>query len=105
MSMSAGSRSLERDRCRGGLAVRRRRAEEQSLDDEEQRDRAADRDRQIGHSDRQERKRVDGLWPGRRDQLSAPDQHESAETAHQEFGAFMLIWGAQLVATTWPQTI
>src|SRR5712691_3272553 len=47
--------------------------------------RAADRDRQIGHACGHDRKFRDALIPGRLDELDAPHQHEQVGDQHADF--------------------
>jgi hypothetical protein len=58
---------------------RGRLADKEPLDDEEQGNDTADRDRQIGHADRQLRELRDRLMPGGSDEPGAPDDHEQAQ--------------------------
>src|SRR5437660_571221 len=61
-------------------------ADQQALCDEQQGDRAPDRDRQVGDADRPERELGDHLLPGRRDQPPTPDHHEQGDHDHQTLG-------------------
>src|SRR5689334_25357246 len=54
----------------------------QPLDDEEQGDGTADRDRRIGETDTKDRELADVLMPGRVHELGAPDQHEQVDGDH-----------------------
>src|SRR5215472_641578 len=80
MSMGVGYRGLVvRRRARGG------RADGHVLDDEEQQDDPAGRDRQVSDADRKEGKIRDSVVPGRGDELAAPDHHEQREAPHEGF--------------------
>src|ERR1700761_4190055 len=85
MSMA---RSLSRSVERHGFAMRwnriGRRAEPDPFDDEQQETDAADRNRQGGDADRQEREVRDGVVPGQLDQAFAPDDHEQRNQRHHE---------------------
>src|SRR5580704_14606018 len=76
-------RSIKRDDDALGLA---RHAESQAFDDKEQERRAADRDRQIGHADRQRWKIGDAVLPGGRDQLFTVNDHEQSHGRDQKLG-------------------
>src|SRR6266852_3171445 len=84
MKMSMISLSLERSGFRMMRDRIGRQSQEDPLDNEEQKARPADRDRQIGDADRQERKIGDGVVPGHLDQPLAPDDHEGRDQRHQE---------------------
>src|SRR5258708_34187028 len=82
MTISTSMASIRR---RGAPIGLRRRPDQQALGDEQQRDGAADRNRQIGNPDGQERKLGDNLLPGRRDEAGAPDTPEQADQPHPPF--------------------
>src|SRR6266481_4875351 len=85
MRMSIGlsfSRSFER---RGFRVLRKRigwEPKENALDDEQQQAGTADRDRQIGEPDRQEREIGNGVVPGDFDEPLASDDHEDRNYCH-----------------------
>src|SRR3954471_15447415 len=59
-----------------GLWFREKLSRQQALDDEQSGQRAANRDRQIGHAGGDDGKFSDALIPGGLDQFDAPPQHE-----------------------------
>src|ERR1700687_285025 len=87
ISMDCLSRSVEW-RNFGGVRPRIGRGpKENPLDNEEQQANPADRNRQIGDADRQERKIRDGVVPGHVDQSAAPPVHEYCAQRHSELGS------------------
>src|SRR3954451_8620080 len=68
-----------------GLWFREKLLRQQPFDDEQGGQRAADRDRQIGHAGSDDRKFSDALIPSGVDQLEAPPQHEEIGRQHAEF--------------------
>src|SRR4029077_4718028 len=87
MKMSIGlpfTGSLERRGFRMLWYGLGRAPEKDAFDDEEQEKDPADRYRQIGDADREERKIGDAVVPGPFDQPLAPDDHEDRDQRHQE---------------------
>src|ERR1700692_1926629 len=84
ISMDVPMRSVER---RDVVVVQQQigwRSESDPLDDEKQQANAADRNRQIGDADREERKIRDRVVPGYLDQPLAPHDHEDRDQRHQQ---------------------
>src|SRR5215471_18633794 len=78
-------RLLERRDGMFGTRRLRRRPDREPFEYEQQQDRAADRDRQVSHTDRQRRKIGDRILPGCGDELDAPVDHEQRDQGHQAF--------------------
>src|ERR1700753_2464845 len=59
-------------------------AKPDALDDEQEKANAADRNRQIGNADRQERESRKRVVPGHFDEAFAPHDHEERDQRHEE---------------------
>src|SRR4029450_4465665 len=66
-----------------GLRLREELLRQEALDHEQNGERAANRDRQIGKAHRNDRKFRDVLMPGRLAELDAPHEHEQIRAQHQ----------------------